>query len=71
MKKRVEKGLYVNLILELSAKDPLGFREIMWMGRDQFHEILGKIEPVISTFAILDCSKGLGLKTGPLTGAGP
>ena len=25
MKKRVEKALYANLILELSAEDPLGF----------------------------------------------
>lgn len=49
MKKRVEKALYANLILELSAEDPLGFyREMMRMSRDQFHEILGKIQPLIS-----------------------
>ena len=62
MKKRVEKGLYVNLILELSAQDPLGFREIMQMGRDQFHEILGNFH--LRHFGLL---KGLGLETGPLT----
>ena len=32
--KIVKKGLYANLILELSAEDPLGFREIMRMSRD-------------------------------------
>ena len=52
MKKRIKKGLYANLILELSAEDPLGFREIMRMSRGQFHEILGKVEPAISTSAI-------------------
>ena len=67
MKKRVEKRLSANLILELSGKDPLGFREIMRMSHEQFHEILGRIEPVISTSAILDCSTDLGLETGPLT----
>ena len=46
MKKRVKKGLYANLILELSAEDPLGFREIMRMSPDQFQEILGKIGPL-------------------------
>ena len=46
MKKRGKKGLYANLILELPAEDPLGFREIIRMSRDQFHEILGKIGPL-------------------------
>lgn len=33
----------------LSAEDRLGFyREMMRMSRDQFHEILGKIQPLIS-----------------------
>ena len=62
MKKRVEKGLYAN---GLSAEDPLGFREIMRMSRDQFHEILGKIEPVICTSAILDCSRVSDWRLGP------
>ena len=48
IKKRVEKGLYANLILELSSDDPLGFREMMRMSREQCHEILEKIEPYIS-----------------------
>ena len=42
MKKRVKKGLYANLILELSAEDPLGFREMMRMSRDQFSRDFGQ-----------------------------
>ena len=47
MKKRVKKGLYANLTLELSAEDPLGFREIMRMSRDQlsFTRFWAKLGP--------------------------